>query len=145
MINIKKEKKIIKLDILPFTIYVIIMIIFEWLIYTLVGIGFLSFLGFTYKSYSSVITFFIICYIMLIPVDYYSYILIGLFNNKNNMSRFQQLIINFILYTAFSCLVIGSVDFFMDDIHITPANQVLFILLYYLFKSYSDIVFLTKK
>lgn len=145
MINIKKEKKIIKLDILPFTIYVIIMIIFEWFIYTLVGIGFLSFLGFTYKSYSSVITFFIICYIMLIPVDYYSYILIGLFNNKNNMSRFQQLIINFILYTAFSCLVIGSVDFFMDDIHITPANQVLFILLYYLFKSYSDIVFLTKK
>lgn len=82
---------------------------------------------------------------MIIPVDYYSYILIGLFNNKNNMSRFQQLIINFILYTAFSCLVIGSVDFFMDDIHITPANQVLFILLYYLFKSYSDIVFLTKK
>lgn len=134
-----------KLTILSFIIYMITVIIFECFIYTLVGIGFLSFLGFTYKSYSSAIIFFIICYIMLLPVDYYSSILIGLFNSKNNMSKFQQKIIDFILYTAFSSLVIGSVDFFMDGIHISPTNQVLFILLYYLFKSYSDFIILSKK
>ena len=46
--------------------------------------------------------FFIICYIMLLPVDYYSSILIGLFNSKNNMSKFQQKIIDFILKKTYN-------------------------------------------
>ena len=63
------------------------MLIWECFIYTIVNIGFLSFLGFTYKSYLSVILFFTICYILLLPVDYYSSILIGLLKSKNNKVR----------------------------------------------------------
>ena len=145
MINIKKEKRIIKITILSFTLYLISMLIWECFIYTIVNIGFLSFLGFTYKSYLSVILFFIICYILLLPVDYYSSILIGLLKSKNNISKFQQRVLDFILYSSFSSLVIGSVDFFMEDIHISPANQVLLIILYYLFESYFDYLLLRKK
>lgn len=145
MINIKKEKRIIKITILSFTLYLISMLIWECFIYTIVNIGFLSFLGFTYKSYLSVILFFTICYIMLLPVDYYSSILIGLLKSKNNVSKFQQRVLDFILYSSFSSLVIGSVDFFMEDIHISPANQVLLIILYYLFESYFDYLLLRKK
>ena len=122
----------------------ITMLAFEAIIYTIVGICFLSFLGFTYDSYISVILFLIICYIMLIPADYYTSILIGVFKTKSNISRFQQRAIDFILYTAFSSLVVGIVDFFMEDISISPANQVSFILLYYLFGVYSDALLLNK-
>ena len=112
------------------------ILIFEGFVYTLVGIGFLSFLGFTYDSYISVIIFLAVCYIS---------ILVGLFKAKSNISYFQQQIIDFILYAAFSSLVIGGVDFFMKGIHITPANQVLFIILCYLFQTYSDFIILIKK
>lgn len=121
------------------------MLVFEAIIYTIVGIGFLSFLGFTYDSYISVIIFLIICYVMLIPADYYTSILISLFKTKSNISIFQQRTIDFILYTSFSSLVVGIVDFFMEGISISPANQILFVLLYYLLEMYSDMLFLSKK
>jgi len=133
-----------KFTLLSFIIYMIIMLIFEAIIYTIAGIGFLSFLGFTYDSYKSVIIFLIICYIMLIPADYYTSILIGLFKAKSNISRFQQRTIDFILYTSFSCLVVGVVDFFIEGISISPANQILFVLLYYLLEIYSDVLLLSK-
>lgn len=122
----------------------ITMLTFEAIIYTVVGIGFLSFLGFTYDSYISVIIFLIICYIMLIPADYYTSILIGIFKIKSNISSFQQRAIDFIIYMSFSSLVVGIVDFFMDSISISPANQVIFILLSYLLEMYSDILLLNK-
>ena len=77
------------------------------------GLGFLSFLGFTYDSYISVIIFLIICYVMLIPADYYTSILIGLFKTKSNISRFQQRAIDFILYTSFSSLIDIIINFFI--------------------------------
>ena len=40
---------------------------------------------------------------------------------------------------------VPKVDFFMEDIHITPANQVLLIILYYLFQSYFDYFLLSKR
>lgn len=120
------------------------MLVFEAIIYTIVGIGFLSFLGFTYDSYISVIIFLIFCYVMLIPADYYTSILISLFKTKSNISRFQQIAIDFILYTSFSSLVVGIVDFFMEGISISPANQILFVLLCYLLEMYSDMLFLSK-
>ncbi|WP_278246245.1 YrvL family regulatory protein [Terrisporobacter othiniensis] len=129
---------------LSFIIYMVTMLVFEAIIYTVVGIGFLSFLGFTYDSYISVIIFLIICYVMLIPADYYTSILIGLFKIKSNISRFQQRAIDFILYTSFSSLVVGIVDFFMEGISISPANQILFVLLYYLLDMYSDMLLLSK-
>ena len=144
MINIKKEKIILKFTLLSFIISMVAMLIFETIIYTIAGIGFLSFLGFTYDSYISVIIFLIICYIMLIPADYYTSILIGLFKAKSNISRFQQRAIDFILYTSFSCLVVGIVDFFMEGISISPANQIIFVLLYYLLEIYSDVLLLSK-
>lgn len=122
----------------------ITMLTFEVITYTIVGIGFLSFLGFTYDSYISVIIFLIICYIMLIPADYYTSILIAIFKIKSNISSFQQRAIDFILYMCFSSLVVGIVDFFMDSISISPANQVIFILLSYILDVYSDILFLNK-
>ena len=127
-----------------FIIYMITMLIFEAIIYTIVGIGLLSFLGFSYDSYISVIIFLIICYIMLIPANFYISILIGIFKTKSNISRFQQRSIDFILYTSFSSLVVGIVDFFMEGISISPANQVLFVLLYYLLDVYSDVFLLSK-
>lgn len=122
----------------------ITMLIFEAIIYIVVGIGFLSFLGFTYNSYISVIFFLIVCYIMLIPADYYTSLLIGIFKAKSNISKFQQRAIDFILYTSFSSLVVGIVDFFMEGISISPANQILFVLLCYLLEVYSDAILLNK-
>ena len=145
MINIKKEKILIKLAILSFSFYMIISFLFDGFLYTVVGIGLLSFLGFSYKSYTSAILFFMICYIMLLPSDYYTTFLIGLIKDKSNITVFQQRVLDFIFYVSFSSLVIGSVDFFMEDIHITPANQVLLIILYYLFQSYFDYFLLSKK
>ena len=81
---------------------------------------------------------------MLIPANFYISILIGIFKTKSNISRFQQRSIDFILYTSFSSLVVGIVDFFMESISISPANQVLFILLYYLLEMYSDVFLLSK-
>ena len=81
---------------------------------------------------------------MLIPAYYYTSILIGLFKVKSNISSFQQRAMDFILYTSFSCLVVGIVDFFMEGISISPANQILFVLLYYLLEIYSDVLLLNK-
>ena len=114
------------------------MLVFEMIIYILVGIGILSFLGFTYDSYRSVIIFLVICYILLIILDYYTSILITLFKSKANISRFQQRAIDFILYTSFSCLIVGFVDFFIKGISISPANQILFVLIYYILEVLSD-------
>lgn len=145
MVNIKKEKIFIRLSILSFILYMIIMLAFEGIIYIIVGMGFLSFLGFTYKSYLSILIFLVICYIMLLPVKYYSTTLIALFSSKSNISYFQQRIIHFILYTSFSSLIVGCVDYFLNNISIPPANQVLFILLCYLFETYLDSLILYKK
>lgn len=146
MINIKKEeeKTIIKLTILSFTIYMIGILLLGAIVYTIVGIGILSFLGFTYDSYRSAVLFFIICYIMLIPADYYISFLIELFKIKSKISKFQQRVIDFILYTSFSSMVVGIVDYFMIGISISPSNQVLFIFLYYLLLMYSDNLLLSK-
>lgn len=122
----------------------ITMSVFEAIIYIIVSVGFLSFLGFTYDSYISVVIFLISCYLMLIPANYYTSILIGLFKTKSNISKFQQRAIDFILYTSFSSLVVGIVDFFMDGINISPANQVIFVLLSYLLEVYSDYLLLNK-
>lgn len=124
--------------------YMITMLIFETIIYILVSIGILSFLGFTYDSYISVIIFLVICYILLIILDYYTSVLIALFKSKSNISRFQQRAIDFILYTSFSCLIVGFVDFFIKGVSISPANQVLFVLIYYILEMLSDNLLLSK-
>ena len=129
---------------LSFIMYLFTMLIFETLIYILVGVGLLSFLGFTYDSYISVIIFLVICYILLIITDYYTSILIGLFKARSNISRFQQRSIDFILYTSLSCLIIGIVDFLIKGISISPANQVLFVILYYLLELFFDMLIFEK-
>lgn len=144
MINIKKEKIILRFTLLSFIMYMITMLIFETIIYILVSIGILSFLGFTYDSYISVIIFLVICYILLIILDYYTSVLIALFKSKSNISRFQQRAIDFILYTSFSCLIVGFVDFFIKGVSISPANQVLFVLIYYILEMLSDNLLLSK-
>lgn len=135
----------IRLSILYFILYMIMTLIFKGLVYIIVGIGFLSFLGFTYKSYLIVLIFLVVCYIMLLPVNYYTTTLIALFKITSNISNFQQRLIDFILYTSFSSLIIGCVDYFLNDISITPDNQVLFIFLCYLLKTYSNLLILYKK
>lgn len=129
---------------LSFIMYLFTMLIFETIIYILVGVGLLSFLGFTYDSYISVIIFLVICYILLIITDYYTSILIGLFKARSNISRFQQRTIDFILYTSLSCLIIGIVDFLIKGISISPANQVLFVILYYLLELFFDMLIFEK-
>ena len=129
---------------LSFIMYLFTMLIFETIIYILVGVGLLSFLGFTYDSYISVIIFLVICYILLIITDYYTSILIGLFKARSNISRFQQRSIDFILYTSLSCLIIGIVDFLIKGISISPANQVLFVILYYLLELFFDMLIFEK-
>ena len=129
---------------LSFIMYLFTMLIFETIIYILVGVGLLSFLGFTYDSYISVIIFLVICYILLIITDYYTSILIGLFKARSNISRFQQRSIDFILYTSLSCLIIGIVDFLIKGISISPANQVLFVILYYLLELFFDMLIFGK-
>lgn len=127
-----------------FIMYMITMLIFETIIYILVSIGILSFLGFTYESYTSVIVFLVICYILLTIFDYYTSILIGLFKSKSIISRFQQRAIDFILYTCFSCIIVGFVDFFIKGVSISPANQILFVLLYYILEVLSSNLLLSK-
>ena len=129
---------------LSFIMYLFTMLIFETIIYILVGVGLLSFLGFTYDSYISVIIFLVICYILLIITDYYTSILIGLFKARSNISRFQQRTIDFILYTSLSCLIIGIVDFLIKGISISPSNQVLFVILYYLLELFFDMLIFEK-
>lgn len=143
LIIIKKEKRIIKLSIFSFFLYIITMMLFEGIIYTIAGIGFLSFLGFQYSSYFSAIIFFILCYIMLLPVNYYISFLIGLFKAKSNITFRQQRCIDFILYLSFSTFIVGLVDYIMDSIIIIPANQILFVVLCYLLDVYSDYLILS--
>lgn len=109
------------------------MSLLEIFIYTVIGIGLLSFLGFQYTSYFSVIIFLIICYIMLIPADYCSIFLISLLKIRSKLTNFQERCIDFIMYVCFSSIVIGLVDYLSSSINISSANQVLFILLCYLF------------
>lgn len=142
MIIIKKEKRILKLNIFSFFLYIIAMMLFEGIIYTVVGIGFLSFLGFQYSSYFSAFIFLIICYIILLPVDYYISFLVAIFKVKSNITFGQQRCIDFILYLAFSTFIVDLVDYFMDSIIISPANEILFVILCYLLDVYSDYLIL---
>ena len=139
---IKKYRKTMMLDIFSFFIYMIIIFLLKGFIYTVVGIGFLSFLGFQYDSYLSAIVFLVICYLIVFPADYYISFLVSLFKTKSNISFSQQRCIDFILYISFTSLIVGIVDYFMDSIIISPTNQILFVLLCYLLDVFSDLLFL---
>ncbi|WP_443082205.1 YrvL family regulatory protein [Terrisporobacter sp.] len=144
LINIKNEKKVIRISFFTFILYLLIMSLLEVFLYTVIGIGLLSFLGFQYTSYFSVIIFLIICYIMLILTDYCSTFLISLLKIKSKLTKFQERCIDFIMYVCFSTIVIGLVDYLSSNIDISSANQVLFIVMCYLFDICSE-YFIMKK
>ena len=145
MIKIYKEKKIIKTSFFTFIIYLLLILLLEGILYTLIGIGLLSFLGFQYESYLSAFIFFAYCYILMIPVNYYTSLLLSLFKLKSNITKFQERCIDFILYMLFASLVVGVVDYILPSVDISPSNQVLFILLCYSLEICSEYFLYTKK
>lgn len=145
MIKIYKEKKIIKISFFTFIIYLLLILLLEGILYTLIGIGLLSFLGFQYESYLSAFIFFASCYILMIPVNYYTSLLLSLFKLKGNITKFQERCIDFILYMLFASLVVGVVDYILPSVDISPSNQVLFVLLCYSLEICSEYFLYTKK
>lgn len=109
-----------------------------------IGIGLLSFLGFQYKSYFNAIIFLIVCYIFMIPVDYYTSLIVSLFRNESKTTHFQERCLDFIIYTSLFSLVVGICEYLIPGINISPSNQILFVFLYYMLQVCCEYL-LTKK
>ncbi|RDY24694.1 hypothetical protein CHF27_000400 [Romboutsia maritimum] len=136
MINIKNKNRI--LEFISLFLFFAFFLIIEFFIFTLVGIGFLSFLGFDYNSFWSVILFFVIYFCAAIPTDFLCIAILDIFKYINKFSYFNYKILEFITEITLTFITINFIDFLMNCINIPLYTEVLFSILNYLLSQCID-------
>lgn len=138
MIKIKNKKKLPFFEFVYIFLFFAVFFLISFLLFTIVGIGFLSFLGFEYNSVSSVIFFFLIYFFVTRPIDFLCTTILDMARYVNRLPypayKFFEFMLDFIL----TVLVMGIIDVFMKSINIPLRTEVLFAILSYLLSESMD-------
>ncbi|HBE8541078.1 TPA: hypothetical protein KNL17_001993 [Clostridioides difficile] len=109
MIKISNKRRIPLGEFISVFLFFAVFFGITFCIFTVIGIGFLSFLGFEYKSLGAVLIFFLIYFCITTPIDF---------------------ILTF--------LAMNIIDTFMDSVTIPLSTEILFALLSYLLSECMD-------
>lgn len=118
--------------------FFIIFFAISFLIFTIVGIGFLSFLGFEYNSVSSVILFFAIYFLIGSPIDFLCTSFLDVFRYVNRLPYKVYRVFEALLDILLTLITMDLIDRFMSSINIPSHTEVLFALLSYLLSQCVD-------
>nr|UWI51432.1 regulatory YrvL family protein [Clostridioides difficile] len=138
MIKISNKRRIPLGEFISVFLFFAVFFGITFCIFTVIGIGFLSFLGFEYKSLGSVLIFFLIYFCITTPIDFLCTTILDIFRYVNKLPysiyKFCEFIIDFIL----TFLAMNIIDTFMDSITIPLSTEILFALLSYLLSECMD-------
>lgn len=140
---IKIRNKIHVLEIFALTIFILFFIAIAFIIFTLIGIGFLSFLGFEYNSLKSVILFFIIYFCITSPIDYACTSLLDVIRYRNRLPYTSYKFLEGFFDISLTFILVNILDIFMKSISIPLHTEILFAILSYAFSECMD--FISKK
>lgn len=132
-------KKIPFFEILFLILFLIILFGISFVIFTFVGIGFLSFLGFEYTSVGAVILFFAIYFLIGSPIDFLCISILDIFRYVNRLPYKLYKIVEALLDILLTFITMNIIDTFMNNINIPIKTEILFALLSYLLSQCVDI------
>lgn len=138
MIKIDKKNKIPFVEILSLVLFFVILFGISFFIFTFIGIGFLSFLGFEYKSVGSVILFFAIYFLIESPIDFLCTSILDIFRYVNKLPYIRYKMIEALLDMLLTFIIMNIVDMSMNSINIPIHTKVLFSILSYLLSQCID-------
>lgn len=136
MVKIKKKSHVF--EILALTMFILFFVIIAFVIFTLVGIGFLSFLGFEYKSLNSVILFFIVYFCIASPIDLVCTSLLDVIRYRNQLSHVSYKFLESFFDISLTFILVNILDVFMSSITIPLYTEILFAILSYVFSECMD-------
>ncbi|WP_243155234.1 regulatory YrvL family protein [Romboutsia sp. CE17] len=110
----------------------------SFVLFTFIGIGFLSFLGFEYSSVGSVILFFAIYFLIGSPIDFLCTSLLDVFRYVNRLPYTIYKIIESLLDITLTFITMAIIDVFMNSISIPIHTEILFAILSYLLSQCVD-------
>lgn len=136
MINIKNKLHLG--EFISFLLFIILFFGVSFIISTVVGIGFLSFLGFEHDSFKSVIIFFIFYYCIGKPIDFLCISFLDIMKYVNKLPNKVYKFLEFTFQVSITFITINIIDLFMKSITISSLTEILFALLSYAFAQCND-------
>lgn len=136
MVKIKKKLQI--LEILALIIFALIFVVIAFIIFTAIGIGFLSFLGFEYDSYKSVLLFFVIYFCISRPIDFICTSLLDVIRYVNKFPYVSYKFLEAFFDISLTFVLVNIIDIFMKSVYIPTHSEILFAILSYAFSQCMD-------
>lgn len=128
---IKIKRRFHFLEILTLIIFILLFISIAFIIFTIVGIGFLSFLGFEYDSLQSVFIFFIIYFCIASPIDIICTSLLDVLRYVNKLPYVSYKFVEAFFDISLTFILVNILDIFMKSITIPSYTEILFAILSY--------------
>lgn len=138
MFKIDSKRKIPFSDFLYLIVVLAIFFGLSFFVFTFVGIGFLSFLGFEYESVYSVMIFFLIYFCITGPIDFACTTFLDVFRYANRLPYWLYKLSDFVLDFTLTFLTMNILDEIMTSISIPLRTEVLFALLSHLLSECSQ-------
>ncbi|MBS5786286.1 MAG: regulatory YrvL family protein [Clostridioides difficile] len=138
MFKIDSKRKIPFSDFLYLIVVLAIFFGLSFVVFTFVGIGFLSFLGFEYESVYSVMIFFLIYFCITGPIDFACTTFLDVFRYANRLPYWLYKLSDFVLDFTLTFLTMNILDEIMTSISIPLRTEVLFALLSHLLSECSQ-------
>lgn len=142
MIIINNRYKFPLNEIIFFILFVGFLIIITFSIFTVVGIGLLSFLGFEYDSIKSVFIFFIIYFCISKITDIFYTNILDFIKYSNKLPHYLYKLIDFFIDCSLTFIIIDLLDLFIKSVQIPTKTQLLFAILSFIFSECLE--FITK-
>jgi len=136
--KIDSKRKIPFSDFLYLIVVLAIFFGLSFVVFTFVGIGFLSFLGFEYESVYSVMIFFLIYFCITGPIDFACTTFLDVFRYANRLPYWLYKLSDFVLDFTLTFLTMNILDEIMTSISIPLRTEVLFALLSHLLSECSQ-------
>ncbi|WP_243446352.1 YrvL family regulatory protein [Romboutsia weinsteinii] len=119
-------------------LFISVLALIAFCIFTVVGIGFLSFLGFEYDSVKSVLFFFLVYFCVNTPVDFVCTFFLDIAKYVSRLPHPLYKLLESLLDISITFITINVIDYFMSSICIPYTTGILFSILSYMLSQCSD-------
>lgn len=139
MVIINKDKFPFN-EIIFFILFIGFLIIITFSIFTAVGIGFLSFLGFEYDSIKSVFIFFTIYFFVSKIINIFYTNISDFIMYSNRFPNYLYKLIDFFINCSLTFIIIDLLDLFIKSVEIPIKTKLLFSILSFAFSECLDYI-----
>lgn len=133
MVKILRKRKFPLWEIVSLMLFAICLLTIAFCIFTIVGIGFLSFLGFEYYSFKSVLLFFAIYFCVRRSTDVFFTTILDILKYVNRIPHLLYKLVDFFINFSLTFIIMNLLDLMMKSILIPFHTEVLFAILSYAF------------